>query len=128
MSTPSRRYGWVSGSRESASNGFSTGVSGDGGKRVERLPNRLVDSCGTAAESRPGEHEQHRRTEGLCVRNRPFRVVNLLVPWDLAVAYLLRRERRRLAEHLPAWLDAWHEAEALSALAGMADRRADAVT
>jgi len=87
------------------------------------------DSSSDNSERRPSAHARrvkHLTAAASPQHNELLRVVNLLVPWDLAVAYLLRRERRRLAEHLPAWLDAWHEAEALSALAGMADRRADA--
>jgi ABC-type multidrug transport system fused ATPase/permease subunit len=44
-------------------------------------------------------------------------VLNLSLPFDLFVAYRLGVERRRLAALLPAWLEAWHELEALAALA-----------
>jgi hypothetical protein len=43
--------------------------------------------------------------------------VNLLLPWDLCFAYLLRQSQQELAERLPAWLDTWHELEALCSLA-----------
>lgn len=56
-------------------------------------------------------------------RSELLALVNLLGPWDLTVAYLMRKERARLAEDLPAWLDAWYELEALAALAAMKDRR-----
>ena len=46
--------------------------------------------------------------------------VNLLVPWDLFFALLLRQSQQELYEKLPAWMDAWHELEALSSLANYA--------
>ncbi len=46
--------------------------------------------------------------------------LNLLVPWDLAVSIFMRRVKRGLDTALPAWLDAWHEAEALGSLANFA--------
>ncbi|MBK9123905.1 MAG: hypothetical protein IPM16_12425 [Chloroflexi bacterium] len=48
-------------------------------------------------------------------------VLNLLTPWDLITASLLARSKHALAAALPRWLDAWHEVEALSALATFAD-------
>lgn len=47
--------------------------------------------------------------------------LNLLTPWDLITASLLTRSKHALAAALPRWLDAWHEIEALSALATFAD-------
>ena len=47
-------------------------------------------------------------------------LVNAVVPWDLFFAYRLAASRRALARHLPAWLDAWFELEALSSLANFA--------
>jgi len=46
--------------------------------------------------------------------------LNLFIPWDLAVSILMRRVKRGLDVALPAWLDAWHEAEALGSLANFA--------
>lgn len=46
--------------------------------------------------------------------------VNLAIPWDLFFAYQLNRSKRRLADRIPAWLDAWYELEALGSLANFA--------
>lgn len=56
------------------------------------------------------------------LRNNPFLalLLNLLGPWDLFFAYQLERFKLSLREMLPAWLDAWHELEALAALANYA--------
>ena len=43
-------------------------------------------------------------------------VLNLLTPWDFWVAWLASRQRHRLAQLFPAWLEAFHELEALTAL------------
>ncbi|MBX3082475.1 MAG: hypothetical protein KF716_12635 [Anaerolineae bacterium] len=47
-------------------------------------------------------------------------LINAAVPWDITVAYFLRREKARLAALLPAWLEAWFEIDALNALANFA--------
>jgi len=44
-------------------------------------------------------------------------ILNLLLPWDLLVAWLVNRQRRRLVELVPAWLDRCAEIEALMSLA-----------
>ncbi len=46
--------------------------------------------------------------------------VNLAFPWDFFFAHRLNRHRAALAERLPAWLDAWYDLEAYSALATLA--------
>jgi hypothetical protein len=94
--------------------GINGNDDGDGDGDRERRPSTHVRRVKRITAAASPQH------------NELLRVVNLLVPWDLTVAYLLRRERERLAEHLPAWLEVWHEVEALSALAAMADRRGDA--
>lgn len=43
-------------------------------------------------------------------------VLNLITPWDLWAAWLAARQRKRMARLLPAWLDAFHELEALISL------------
>ncbi|MFP4322217.1 MAG: MutS-related protein, partial [Anaerolineales bacterium] len=47
-------------------------------------------------------------------------LINAAIPWDIAVAWGLDRQRNRLKERLPRWLDTWHELEALSSLANFA--------
>lgn len=46
--------------------------------------------------------------------------LNLIMPWDVFFAYRLNRHRAALAEHLPGWLDAWYELDALNSLATFA--------
>lgn len=53
--------------------------------------------------------------------------LNLLLPWDMLVAWELDRVRKRLSHLVPQWLDVWFELEALCALATYADQHADAV-
>ncbi|MFQ5571760.1 MAG: MutS family DNA mismatch repair protein [Rhodothermales bacterium] len=48
-------------------------------------------------------------------------VLNALVPWDLFFSYRLDRHKEALCARLPAWLEAWYEVEAVSALATFAD-------
>ena len=84
------------------------------------------EADGSEDESRPSLHL--RRVGRIAAaassrRSELLALVNLLGPWDLAVTYLMRRERARLARHLPAWLRVWYRLEALSALAAMAARR-----
>jgi len=52
------------------------------------------------------------------LRMNPFLglLLNLLTPWDFWVAWLAARQRQRMASRLPAWLEAFHELEALIAL------------
>jgi hypothetical protein len=44
-------------------------------------------------------------------------MVNLFVPWDVAVASRLGRTQQSLARDVPLWLEAWYELEAHNALA-----------
>ncbi len=46
--------------------------------------------------------------------------LNLFVPYDYFVAWLLERERAQLHNRLPHWLQAWHHAEVMSSLANFA--------
>ncbi|PSQ79805.1 MAG: hypothetical protein BRD46_05715, partial [Bacteroidetes bacterium QS_8_68_15] len=83
-----------------------------GAPLVQELLAPLRSSSSDDSERRPSAHA--RRVKRMAAAASPqhnelLRAVNLLVPWDLAAAYLLRRERQSLADHLPAWLDAWHE-------------------
>ena len=43
-------------------------------------------------------------------------ILNALTPWDFWTAWLAARQRNRMAILLPAWLDAFHELEALISL------------
>ncbi|MBW6473487.1 MAG: DUF4191 family protein [Anaerolineaceae bacterium] len=47
-------------------------------------------------------------------------LVNALLPWDMFFAYVLDGFKQQLNQHLPAWLDIWYQAEALTALANFA--------
>lgn len=53
--------------------------------------------------------------------------LNLVLPWDLLVAWGLDRLRSRLEVLLPKWLDVWFDLEALCSLATYADHHPDAV-
>jgi hypothetical protein len=46
--------------------------------------------------------------------------LNAVVPWDLYFAHRLDHHKAGMAEHAPAWMDAWFELEALSSLANLA--------
>ncbi len=43
-------------------------------------------------------------------------LLNLLTPWDFWAAWLAARQKERMARLLPAWLDTFHELEALISL------------
>jgi DNA mismatch repair ATPase MutS len=43
--------------------------------------------------------------------------LNLLVPWDLFVAYRFNQCKRDVKTRLPEWIDTWYELEVLNALA-----------
>jgi hypothetical protein len=43
-------------------------------------------------------------------------LLNLLTPWDFWVAWLAARQRQSMASLLPAWLEAFHQLEALISL------------
>lgn len=44
-------------------------------------------------------------------------VLNLLVPWDIWVAYRFHLCKEAVKPQLPLWIETWHELEALNALA-----------
>lgn len=52
--------------------------------------------------------------------------LNLLVPWDLYVAYRFNRCKQDVKSRLPAWIDTWYELEALNALANFGYLQPDA--
>ena len=93
---------------------------------------RVEDAAhGGEDRRRPSRHIRHVRRIAAAASTQASELlmaVNAVVPWDFAVAYLLRREREHLAEDLPAWLDVWYRLEALSALAAMADCREGSCT
>lgn len=43
-------------------------------------------------------------------------LLNILMPWDFWAAWLAARQKKRMDSLLPAWLDAFHELEALVSL------------
>jgi hypothetical protein len=43
-------------------------------------------------------------------------LLNILMPWDFWAAWLAARQKKRMINHLPAWLDTFHELEALISL------------
>lgn len=47
-------------------------------------------------------------------------IVNAIVPWDLILSYMFVQCKEDAKEHLPRWLDAWYELEALCSLANFA--------
>jgi DNA mismatch repair ATPase MutS len=46
--------------------------------------------------------------------------INIVLPWDAMLIYLLDRAKGELAEHAPAWMGTWFELEALCSLANLA--------
>ncbi|RIK42303.1 MAG: hypothetical protein DCC55_09320 [Chloroflexi bacterium] len=56
------------------------------------------------------------------VQGNPFvaLALNAVAPWGFFFAWRLEAHKQRLAAHLPAWLECWHELEALSSLANAA--------
>lgn len=51
--------------------------------------------------------------------------LHAILPWDLLVARALRIRRAEIAAHAPAWLECYHDLEALCSLANLAALRAD---
>jgi len=80
-------------------------------------------------EDRPSQHLRRLRrltTAASITRNDVGRVVlNALLPYDLLLSLALHRLRGALAGVAPAWLDAYHEIDALASLAAYADLRPD---
>lgn len=56
---------------------------------------------------------------GASLRANPifWLLVNAVVPWDYFFALRLENLKDELRDHLPRWLDVWHEVEALGSLA-----------
>lgn len=54
-------------------------------------------------------------------------LLNLLVPWDLYVAYRFNRCKQEVKARLPEWIDTWYELEALNALANFGYLQPDAI-
>ena len=52
--------------------------------------------------------------------------LNLLVPWDLYVAYRFNHCKQDVKARLPQWIDTWYELEALNALANFGYLQPDA--
>lgn len=47
-------------------------------------------------------------------------ILNLVLPWDFAIALLAGKLRQRAAVYLPEWLDIWYRLEAMVSLANFA--------
>ncbi len=84
--------------------------------------NALQKQCAMflAGAERPSKrlHQLQFVTALAGLRMNPFLglLLNLLTPWDFWVAWLAARQRRGMADVLPAWLETFHELEALIAL------------
>lgn len=52
-------------------------------------------------------------------------LLNLLTPWDFWAAWLAGRQKKRMAQLLPGWLDLFHELEALISLGMFASQNPD---
>ncbi len=96
---------------------------------LERYPytrhERLKALCAPlGGEARPGTalRRINRVAAAASVQGNPFLwlAVNVVMPWDLIVAYRLNQLKADVAERLPAWLDVWFELEALNSLANFA--------
>lgn len=53
-------------------------------------------------------------------------LLNLLVPWDLYVAYQFNRCKQDVKTRLPEWIETWYDLEALNALANFGYLQPDA--
>lgn len=49
-----------------------------------------------------------------------FILLNAVIPWNLFFTWLLEKEKSKLKQYLPVWLDRWYTLEAASSLAGVA--------
>ncbi len=82
----------------------------------------LKDQCASfvTLTDRPSQrlHQVQLVTALAGVRMNPvlWLVLNLIIPWDLWATWLAARLLNRMAKLLPAWLDAFHELEALISL------------
>jgi hypothetical protein len=83
----------------------------------------LAELCAPFCRNQPRPSDALRKigriASAASLRNNPLLalMLNLVVPWDLFFAYQLDIYKRDLRGVLPTWLDAWHELEALTALA-----------
>jgi len=61
-------------------------------------------------------------TAGVGLRTNPLvgLLINLVLPWDFALALLAGNLRRRAATYLPEWLEIWYRLEAMISLANLA--------
>ena len=80
----------------------------------------LQKQCAVFLDDRPSRHLRRVKfvTTLAGMRMNPVMgvVLNLLTPWDFWTAWLAARQRRQMAALLPAWLEAFHELEALMSL------------
>jgi hypothetical protein len=54
-----------------------------------------------------------------------FILLNSLLPWNLLFTWLLEKEKSKLKQFLPVWLDRWYSLEAACSLAGVATLNTD---
>lgn len=86
----------------------------------------LAELCAPFRAPAHPPSEQLRRvgwiTGGVGLRSNPFLglLLNLILPWDFALAFLGARERARVAHALPVWVETVHELDTLIALANFA--------
>jgi hypothetical protein len=93
---------------------------------IERYPYgkaaHLAEMCApfTQAANRPGRLLGQVKWAAAAVglRMNPVMglLLNLLMPWDFWAAWLAARQKKRMLDLLPAWLDTFHELEALLSL------------
>jgi hypothetical protein len=93
---------------------------------IERYPyvtaHHLAEACAAFTQEADRPSRQLRRvkwaTAAVGLRSNPAvgLLLNLLLPWDFWAAWLAARQRERLSLLLPAWLDAFHDLEALLSL------------
>jgi len=93
---------------------------------IERYPYgkaaHLAEMCApfTQAANRPGRLLGQVKWAAAAVglRMNPVMglLLNLLMPWDFWAAWLAARQKKRMVDLLPAWLDTFHELEALISL------------
>jgi hypothetical protein len=76
------------------------------------------------AGRRPSKHLSRvtRVLAGMGLQANPLLrlALNIVVPWDAALAYLLSQIKAQMATHAPTWMDTWFELEALCSLANLA--------
>jgi len=86
----------------------------------------LAALCAPFRASAHPPSEQLRRvgfiTSGVGLRSNPFLglLLNLILPWDFALAFFGDRARARVAPALPVWVETIHQLDALIALANFA--------